>query len=129
MDKKQRHGVSTGDADIATSMRTEMRNALSQKLGVPLPTKAEVCSLRAGTWLEIWWYDAPSQVVLLLDRPRSQKGDVELYCWNPRGAGFPRPGLSTPLHYQVCRILDQIELPTVPQHGTSIESVSTAIAN
>lgn len=43
-------------------------------------TKKEVMGLNAGTWIELWWRDAPNTVSLLLDRPEPGLGEISLHC-------------------------------------------------
>lgn len=43
-------------------------------------TKAEIYKLTPGTFLEVRWNDASNSVVLLLEKPERQRGDVSLKC-------------------------------------------------
>jgi hypothetical protein len=41
--------------------------------------KRDICKLKAGTFVELCWDDAPNNVGMLLDKPRMEKGDISLH--------------------------------------------------
>lgn len=45
--------------------------------------KKEVMKLQPMTWLQVKWMDGPDTLVLLLEKPRYQAGDVELTTIDP----------------------------------------------
>lgn len=57
-------------------------HAVAFKTQRAVPKKA-VMKCKAGTWLEVKWKDAPNSIVLLLEKPENNPGDVCLKTYDP----------------------------------------------
>jgi len=75
--------------------------------------KTDVLKLKAGEWIELWFIDAPNEVVLLLEQPQRNPGTVFLQC-----AYFTKKGQIEKIynhtdHSQVVRSWGMIKPPDI----------------
>lgn len=71
--------------------------------------KKEVAKIRPGTWIEVWYRDAPNGVVLLLDKMDPVPGEVSLFCLDP--ITMKRRYQVT--NRQVVRVVDRLKVPSL----------------
>jgi hypothetical protein len=71
--------------------------------------KKEVLKLKAGTWIELRYRDAPNSAVLLLEKPTSSAGDASLKVFYPDTGRCDEH----PVHSQVVRVLGPLQVPTL----------------
>lgn len=74
----------------------------------PLP-KAAVMKLKPGTWVRLKWMDGPDTVELLIQKPRSGRGDVSISTFQPHTGECS----SHAVHGQVIENLGMAEPPEV----------------
>jgi hypothetical protein len=72
-------------------------------------TKKEFLKLQPGTWLEIRWLDGPNSVVLLLEKPKRNAGDITFTCWSPT----PTIQGTTLESSQVIRVQGKVKVPEI----------------
>lgn len=71
--------------------------------------KKEVAKIRPGTWIEVWYKDAPNGVVLLLEKMTPYPGDVALFCLDP----VSMCSTFKIFNRQVVRVVDRLKVPSL----------------
>lgn len=83
-------------------------------------SKKEVLKLKPGTFVRLMWNDAPDEVVVLLDKPDNEPGDVSLHYLTDEGHRMTQA-----TYKNVVAVLTQLkwwsEFETVESSGTGEE--------
>lgn len=83
--------------------RIIIRNREPQKI----LTKKEVCKLETGTVIEVCWENAPNNLAMILEKPKSLPGDMTVnVLHNLRGNYF----CSQIYYYQIAKVVGKMEL-------------------